>query len=134
MSDDATTVRKAVKSYVPAYQKAAWQDHAEELDMSQSEFVRTMVQAGRRHFTDEDIDEQSESNSRPDSSSSEQSDLTEQIQRLLAANQVLTWEELVKEVIGDLEEDLEASLDELQEANVVKYSGRDGGYRLVDHE
>src|SRR6056297_3482271 len=50
MSDSADTSRSTVKTYVPAYQKASWQDHADDLDMSQSEFVRTMVQAGRRGF------------------------------------------------------------------------------------
>jgi len=46
MSDD----RRSVKTYVPEDQKAIWQDHADDLGMSQSEFVRTMVQAGRRGF------------------------------------------------------------------------------------
>ncbi|WP_158854115.1 DUF5805 domain-containing protein [Halorhabdus sp. CUG00001] len=132
MADETPTSRKSVKTYIPAYQKEAWQDHADDLDMSQSEFVRTMVQAGRRHFSDEDLSEQPASESQSASSASEQIELTEQIRQLLEAHQVLTWEELVEEVIGDLERDLEESLDELQEANVVKYSGRDGGYRLVD--
>ena len=47
MSDD----RRSVKTYVPAEQKDRWQEHADELGMSQSEFVRTMVQAGRRGFS-----------------------------------------------------------------------------------
>ncbi|QGN06761.1 hypothetical protein Hrd1104_05275 [Halorhabdus sp. CBA1104] len=132
MADETPTSRKSVKTYIPAYQKEAWQDHADDLDMSQSEFVRTMVQAGRRHFSDEDLSEQPASESQSASSASEQIELTEQIRQLLEPHQVLTWEELVEEVIGDLERDLEESLDELQEANVVKYSGRDGGYRLVD--
>jgi len=48
---DADTSRTAVKTYVPAYQKRLWADHADELGMSQSEFVRTMVQAGRSDFS-----------------------------------------------------------------------------------
>ena len=39
-----------VKTYVPPYQKERWREHADRLGMSQSEFVRTMVQAGRRDF------------------------------------------------------------------------------------
>lgn len=46
MSDD----RVPVTTRVPAYQKDAWLDDADELGMSQSEFVRTMVQAGRREL------------------------------------------------------------------------------------
>ncbi|MDZ7701745.1 MAG: DUF5805 domain-containing protein [Halobacteriales archaeon] len=42
--------RVGVKTSVPRYQKEAWTEHADALDMSQSEFVRTMVQAGRRGF------------------------------------------------------------------------------------
>ncbi|MFT4957036.1 MAG: hypothetical protein ACI9EZ_000344, partial [Halobacteriales archaeon] len=48
--EDVDTERSVVKTYVPAYQKALWQRQAETLEMSQSEFVRTMVQAGRRGF------------------------------------------------------------------------------------
>jgi hypothetical protein len=46
MADD----RVPVTTRVPGYQKEAWLDDADELDMSQSEFVRTMVQAGRREL------------------------------------------------------------------------------------
>ncbi|WP_115862968.1 DUF5805 domain-containing protein [Halorussus litoreus] len=42
--------RKTVKTFIPAYEKTEWKRHADELGMSQSEFVRTMVQAGRRDF------------------------------------------------------------------------------------
>ncbi|MEZ3114717.1 DUF5805 domain-containing protein [Halobaculum sp. MBLA0147] len=47
MSTDEQT---PVTTRVPAYQKEAWRADAEELGMSQSEFVRTMVQAGRREL------------------------------------------------------------------------------------
>ncbi|MDZ7730471.1 MAG: hypothetical protein U5K37_05470 [Natrialbaceae archaeon] len=39
--------RATVRTYIPAYQKDHWAEHADELNMSLSEFVRTMVQAGR---------------------------------------------------------------------------------------
>ncbi|MFB6127466.1 MAG: DUF5805 domain-containing protein [Halolamina sp.] len=48
--DDVDTEQRTVKTRVPAYQKSEWQSHADELGMSQSEFVRTMVQAGHRGF------------------------------------------------------------------------------------
>ena len=57
MSDaDVDTESKTVKTRVPAYQKAEWQSHAADLGMSQSEFVRTMVQAGRRGFEGVELD------------------------------------------------------------------------------
>ena len=42
--------RVSVQTYVPAAQRDRWREEADELDMSQAEYVRTMVQAGRRSF------------------------------------------------------------------------------------
>lgn len=50
MSSDLDTDRAAVRTYVPTYQKGEWERDAEGRDMSLSEFVRCMVQAGRRGF------------------------------------------------------------------------------------
>jgi len=131
MPDDASTSRTAVKTYVPTYQKEAWKDHADDLEMSLSEFVRTMVQAGRRHFDGVEPAPVTggESGDAEDSSSNE--DLTAEVRSLLATES-MTWDALLAAVTDDVEQRLEDSLDELQEANVVKYSGRDGGYTLIE--
>jgi len=50
MSEKADTERSTVMTYVPAHQKSEWTAHADELGMSQAEYVRTMVQAGRKGF------------------------------------------------------------------------------------
>ena len=50
---DNTQERKVVKTYVPAPQKAEWVEHAESLDMTQAEFIRCMVQAGRQGLNNE---------------------------------------------------------------------------------
>lgn len=42
--------RVSVTTYVPQYQREAWEEHAEELEMSLSEFARTMIQSGRTGF------------------------------------------------------------------------------------
>lgn len=42
--------RKVAKAYIPEQQKEKWDGHADELGMSQSEFIRCMVQAGRRLY------------------------------------------------------------------------------------
>ncbi|WP_135662491.1 DUF5805 domain-containing protein [Halorhabdus rudnickae] len=131
MPDEESTSRSAVKTYIPAYQKDAWREHADDLDMSQSEFVRTMVQAGRRHYaSDEEFspDELSGSNSQE---ARDSEDLTEQIETLLAEQGPLTWEELLAALTDDVESRLDEGLDELQASNTVKYSGRDGGYTLT---
>jgi len=50
MVEESETERSTVMTYVPAYQKAEWKEHAAELGMSQAEYVRTMVQSGRKGF------------------------------------------------------------------------------------
>lgn len=121
MSQDGQD-RKAVKTYVPAYQKAIWSDHADELDMSQSEFVRTMVQAGRTEFEF----------SSPENDTDETEDVRERIQSVLQERGPLGWEELMEELTRGLEGDVEDSLEELQASNEVLYSGKRGGYLLTD--
>lgn len=125
MSDD----RRSVKTYVPASQKSEWERHADELDMSQSEFVRTMVQAGRRGFS---IDEPRNPDEAPsDGENPGGSGLETRIEDALAEGPH-SWEELLEAISGDLEERLEAALESLQDSNRVRYNGRQGGYTLAD--
>ena len=124
---DGDTERVAVKTYVPAYQKEAWADHAERLGMSQSEFVRTMVQAGRRDFelpTPEEPD-------LPDGDPGGDG-LEDRVLDLLLERGVLDWDELVGAVTEDVEDRLDDALERLQSENRVQYSGREGGYAAVD--
>jgi hypothetical protein len=125
MSDD----RRSVKTYVPARQKDRWQDHADELGMSQSEFVRTMVQAGRRGFSTAGSGNPAE----PDPSGSDPGgeSLETRVETALADGP-LSWDELVEAVVGDFEDQLEDALDALQDRNRVRYNGRKGGYTLTD--
>ncbi|SFC00000.1 hypothetical protein SAMN05444422_103431 [Halobiforma haloterrestris] len=124
MSDSADTSRKTVKTYVPAYQKEEWQSHADELDMSQSEFVRTMVQAGRRGF--EPGDEEPGS---PDANPGGDG-LETRVLELLSAD-TYSWDELLEAVSDDIESRLDDALEELQAKNEIRYSGRHGGYTTV---
>lgn len=48
--------REQVRTYVPPWQKEEWKEKAEEWNMSQSEFVRTMVQAGKLWFEEMDTE------------------------------------------------------------------------------
>ena len=125
---DTDTSRAAVRTYVPSYQKAEWQQHADELDMSLSEFVRTMVQAGRRGFSGNgSTDEKSV----PTGTTAEaDDDLEERILSVLAESGPLSWDELLAAVTGDIESSLDDTLQELQAANRIQYSGRAGGYVL----
>ncbi len=135
-SRDADTTRTAVKTYVPAYQKERWERHAERLGMSQSEFVRAMVQAGRRDF---EIPGEKEGDDRgpaddPVRGSGEESPLDERVLHILSGADYLSWDELVGELTDDIEDRLETTLQDLQADNRVQYSGRRGGYTVVEGE
>jgi len=119
--------RVAVKTYVPREQKEVWRGHAAELDMSQSEFVRTMVQAGRRGFELDPV----EADSRDATPGGE--GLEDRVLGVLGSGDPMEWDELVAELTGDFEEQLEEALRALQAENRVQYSGREGGYtRMTD--
>ncbi|AFZ71291.1 DUF5805 domain-containing protein [Natronobacterium gregoryi] len=124
MNDSTDTSRKTVKTYVPAYQKAEWQSHADDLDMSQSEFVRTMVQAGRAGFES--------GREEPDSPDPDPrgNALETRILKLLGTD-TYDWDELLEAVSDDIESRLDETLEELQSRNEIRYSGRHGGYTTV---
>ncbi|WP_227376654.1 DUF5805 domain-containing protein [Haladaptatus halobius] len=123
MAEDGTE-RSVVKTYIPEYQKDEWRAHADDLDMSQSEFVRAMVQAGRRGFEFDPVQTAPEG-SNPGGDELE----TRLIDHL--SSESLSWEELVERLAGDFEDRLDRTLDELQSKNRVQYSGRRGEYVLV---
>jgi len=121
--------QRSVKTYVPADQKDRWQDQADELGMSQSEFVRTMVQAGRRGFSTSETSNPAET---PSQGADPGGDgLETQVESALADGP-LSWDDLVDAVVGDFEDQLETALDSLQDRNRVRYNGRKGGYTLTD--
>jgi Family of unknown function (DUF5805) len=126
---DGETSRTVVKTHVPAYQKRIWVDHADELGMSQSEFLRTMVQAGRRGFDPGRTVEGRSSESTGETGETA-GELATRIEAVLADSGPLSWDELVTALTDGLEDRLEDTLQTLQEEDRVRYSGRDGGYTL----
>ncbi|WP_247728422.1 DUF5805 domain-containing protein [Halovivax limisalsi] len=136
--------RVAVKTYVPRYQKERWEEDATEMEMSTSEFVRTMVQAGRSDIVvpgtelsgekSRSSDEPSDTPSEPPNGSDGSADFETRITDVLEEQGSLDWDELVDALVDDVEADLEAALQSLQADNAVMYSGRAGGYTLIDDE
>jgi len=144
---EVNTERVTVRTYLPAYQREEWDDHAEELGMSRSEFVKTMVQAGRRVF-DGEIEvsgetnesqgagaEVSDSENRTDDTATSRgvspgTDLESQVVEALATDEYRSWDDLLAAVTDDIEDRLEATLQDLQTQGRVRYSGRNGGYTL----
>lgn len=127
---ETDTSRTVVQVYVPAYQRDLWDEHAEELDMSRSEFVKTMVQAGRRGFGAETGPPQSQSGVGGESIFDDRTDLKARILDSLEADECLSWSELRTTVTGDIETRLEDALQALQNEGKVRHSPREGGYVL----
>lgn len=131
--------RTSVRTYIPAYQKEIWAGHAEELDMSQSEFIRTMVQAGRSGFepgaSTSSSQEEERSNveepASPDTTPGVQG-LEDRVLEVLADGEHYDWDDLLAAVTDDIEQRLEETLQELQSAGRVRHSGRHGGYVLEE--
>lgn len=136
------TSRTTVRTYVPAYQREEWDDHAEALDMSRSEFVRSMVQAGRRGFgesesasreveTADSGDGPEEPGGSPSPDADPQGmDVEDRVVAVLRSAEYLSWDQLLEAVTDDIEAELEAALQELQADGRVTYSGRNGGYTI----
>lgn len=131
-TDESSTEKTYVKTYIPTYQKEEWANHAEELDMSQSEFIRTMVQAGRRDFEIPSMNGTGASADEPGPTDGD--DFEERILAVLKREGVLDWDGLVDRLVDDIEDDVDTALSRLQDENQIRYSGRKGGYVLTDNE
>lgn len=134
MADDE---RVAVQTYVNSTQRDQWQREAERKDMSQAEYVRTMVQAGRRSF---DLDTGSAAT---DSKTREPQDATttpgvdgvkDRVLEVLQETEFADWDALLSGVTDGIEERLEGTLEDLQSEDRIRYSGRHGGYTVIDDE
>ncbi|WP_049916660.1 DUF5805 domain-containing protein [Halogeometricum pallidum] len=118
-------------TYVPVYQKDEWKRHAERLGMSQSEFVRTMVQAGRSDFEVPDRYGETEDSEVDDDAEGRKGEFEERVLSTLSATDHRSWDELLEALTDDIEDRLDETLQDLQASNRVQYSGRHGGYSLA---
>ncbi|MFB6072882.1 MAG: DUF5805 domain-containing protein [Halobacterium sp.] len=119
MADEDSVV---VKTYVPPDQKAEWQEHADELDMSQSEFLKTMVQAGRRGFLT-DREEGGSADATPGGQG-----LEDRVLEAVESAGVASWDELVETLTGDFEDRLDEAVQALDDAGEIRYDPRRDGY------
>jgi hypothetical protein len=129
MVAEADAEQTTVVTYVPEQQKSEWKQHAAELGMSQAEFVRTMVQAGRKEFTITEPDREEPASPDRDPRGS---DLETRVLDALKSGEALSWEQLVERLSDDFEDRLAGCLESLQAENRVQHSGRDGGYTTID--
>lgn len=117
--------RAVVKTYVPADQKAAWTEHADELDMSQSEFLRCMVQAGRRGFDLEPVETGSPAVT-PGVDGPK-----DRVLEVLDAGEYVGFDRLVEALTADIEARVDDLLASLVAEGRVRHSNVEGGYALV---
>lgn len=120
-SDDLAVM----KTYVPANQKERWQEHAAELDMNQSEFLRSMVQAGRRGFELEPPEARV-----PDVTPGVDG-LEDRLLAVLDSEEFTEFDELVDVLTAELESRIDETLQMLVAADRVRHSNVEGGYALV---
>lgn len=131
---EVDTSRTVVQTYVPAYQRDVWDDHADRLEMSRSEFVKTMVQAGRQQVGDDpELVPNSDGSTENESTEGTQS-LGDEVTTLLEEADALSWDDLLASLTDDIESRLDETLQELQDSNQIRYSGRADGYELVEGE
>ncbi len=132
--------RVSVQTYVTESQRNRWREEATDLDMSQAEYVRTMVQAGRRDFDlytrGRDLNTNAED---PVEAGIEDATpgvdgLNSRVLDVLRESEFADWDELLAGVTENIEAQLEEALDELQSEDRIRYSGRHGGYTVVDDE
>lgn len=114
--------RVTIRTSVPAYQKETWIDHADDLDMSQSEFLATMIQAGRRVF-EEELPEARPANANPRGNG-----LQTYVLEALSTDTPLDFDELLDSTADELDDTLQT----LTQSGAVRFSGRNGGYTLIE--
>jgi hypothetical protein len=117
-----TETRVSIKTSVPEYQKEAWVEHANALDMSQSEFLATMIQAGRRVFEEDGLEGPS-----PDANP-RGNGLESHVLDTLSEDRYVGFEEL----LDSTADELDSLLQSLVQSGRVVMSNRKGGFRLVE--
>ncbi|SEV94564.1 DUF5805 domain-containing protein [Halobacterium jilantaiense] len=114
--------RAVVKTYVPPEQKSVWREHADDLDMSQSEYLRTMVQAGRKGFLT-GPEEGGSGDATPGGDG-----LEDRVLDVVDSAGVVSWDELVAELSGDFEDRLDDAVQTLSENGTIRFDPRREGY------
>lgn len=124
MSQSSQKDRVSVKTYIPQYQKTEWESHADEMEMSISEFIRTMVQSGRQPY---DVETSADIDATPGVDGIENAIID------IIEDGGATWDELRDAVVGDIEATVEETLTELQQSGSVIYNGRSERYERIDN-
>lgn len=103
---------KYIKLSVPEHLCEKWDEEVDKYADSRSEFIRMMVEAGRKEFhaIESEVDESS--------------DLKQTVLEIVASQDGASTEEILDELEDDILEELET----LDEEGEIKYSPHKGGY------
>lgn len=131
MADESERV--TVTTYVPVEQREAWREDAEALDMSQSEFLRTMVQAGRRGFL---LDGETENPVEPEVPGSDPrgNGVKSTVLEILREEGPLEWDQLFESVAGEIESDLDEAVTALMDDGRISHRPRTGEFSITGAE
>lgn len=95
-----------------------WDKKADELNMSRSEFIRSMVHAGQRQIAELDTQK-----------NQEQRDLKEKVLAELPEDEVLEVDEIVQKVVGPIKTEItDEILPSLDENGEIRYNPKERGY------
>jgi len=121
----AQSETRTVRLKVPKSQLELWDEDADEFDMPRTEFIRQMVQAGRREFGLQDnAPESTEPSSSLNPSAETPDDLESRVETQLDETPT-PFDEIVGAITGDIEREVGNIL---QDASYASYDPVDGGY------
>lgn len=112
--------KKRVKTSAPVEQVEIWEEEAEKMNVTRAEYIRLMMQAGRRQFP---ICENGDGDGGG-------IDIGEQVMTALREHETLQWDELVQEAVGDIEEQVEDVIRDLEDDGKVEVSLADNSVSL----
>lgn len=101
-----------IKLSVPEHLCEKWDEDADKYADSRSEFIRMMVEAGRKKF--EAIEEEAD----------ESSSLEDTVLEIVARNEGAAPED----ILDELEQEVMAELERLDDSGEISYSPNEGGY------
>lgn len=91
------------------------------MNVTRAEYMRTMIQAGRRNFGLAEPQDTAESDG---------IDVEERVIEALEQHGELSWDELLEIAVGDVEEEVESTINTLEENDQVQVSLRNNSVSL----
>jgi hypothetical protein len=116
--------------------RSEWVEEADEMDVSNAEYIRRMVRAGRRQWGHDHIEEPEQNGLRHTDSGSTKVEkaLQAALLRNLSIENGVQEDELAELLFDDLLDDLKGQLQELKDDGQATYNPGDGGRAKIKEE